>query len=34
VAWTFQLMAQMRQAIVDGRFAQFRAEVLQVWGGG
>jgi queuine tRNA-ribosyltransferase len=34
VAWTFQLMDAMRAAIVHGRFAQFRAEVLQAWGGG
>jgi tRNA-guanine family transglycosylase len=34
VAWTFQLMEGMRQAITQGRFAKFRAEVLQVWSGG
>jgi queuine tRNA-ribosyltransferase len=31
VAWTIDLMARMRQAIVDGEFAAFRRDVLTVW---
>jgi queuine tRNA-ribosyltransferase len=32
VAWTLQLMASTRAAIVDQRFANFREDVLRVWG--
>ena len=32
VAWTLALMASARQAIVDGRLAELRGEVLEVWG--
>ncbi|MFT3854759.1 MAG: tRNA guanosine(34) transglycosylase Tgt [Ilumatobacteraceae bacterium] len=32
IAWTLQLMADMRTAIADGTFAQFRDGVLAVWG--
>jgi queuine/archaeosine tRNA-ribosyltransferase len=32
VAWTIELMNQMRRAIVDGSFESFRAETLAVWG--
>jgi queuine tRNA-ribosyltransferase len=32
VAWTIQLMEQARAAIIDGKFAAFRASVLAVWG--
>lgn len=31
IAWTFQLMDAMRVAIVEGRFATLRDEVLAVW---
>lgn len=31
VAWTLALMASARQAIVEGRFAALRSEVLEVW---
>ncbi|MBK5223350.1 MAG: tRNA guanosine(34) transglycosylase Tgt [Acidimicrobiia bacterium] len=31
VAWTLDLVARMRAAIVDGRFAAMRREVLDVW---
>jgi len=31
VAWTIDLMNRMRSAIVDGRFAELRADVLTVW---
>ena len=31
VAWTLQLMSDLREAIVDGTFAARRAEVLSVW---
>lgn len=31
VAWTIDLMARMRAAIVDGTFASFRNDVLTVW---
>ncbi|MEY2741160.1 MAG: queuine tRNA-ribosyltransferase [Actinomycetota bacterium] len=33
LAWTIDLMARMRGAIVDGSFPALRAEVLAVWGG-
>ena len=32
VAWTISLMANMRRAIIEGRFQKMRAEVLSVWG--
>jgi queuine tRNA-ribosyltransferase len=32
VAWTFDLMARMRAAIIVGEFDVFRADVLEVWG--
>ena len=32
VAWTIELMNQMRRAIVDGSFASLREEILAVWG--
>ncbi len=32
LAWTLQLMATARQAIIDGSFATLRADVLAVWG--
>ena len=32
VAWTLDLMARSRAAIVAGTFADLRAEVLAVWG--
>ncbi|MDJ0767389.1 MAG: tRNA guanosine(34) transglycosylase Tgt [Ilumatobacter sp.] len=32
VAWTIDLMARMRVAILDGRFDALRADVLSVWG--
>ena len=32
VAWTFELMANMRAAIIDQTFASFRSGVLAVWG--
>ena len=32
VAWTLQLMAAARQAIAEQRFANFRVDVLRVWG--
>jgi queuine tRNA-ribosyltransferase len=32
VAWTFDLMARMRSAIVESRFASLRADILSVWG--
>jgi queuine tRNA-ribosyltransferase len=32
VAWTIELMNQMRRAIVDGTFASLREEILAVWG--
>jgi queuine tRNA-ribosyltransferase len=32
VAWTLNLMADMRSAIVAGTFQDFRAEVMGVWG--
>ena len=32
VAWTLQLMAEMRAAIAAGTFAELRAGVLAVWG--
>ena len=32
IAWTFHLVDGMRQAVVDGRFEQFRRSVLEVWG--
>lgn len=31
VAWTLALMASARHAIVEGRFAALRSEVLEVW---
>ncbi|MFZ5478455.1 MAG: tRNA guanosine(34) transglycosylase Tgt, partial [Myxococcota bacterium] len=31
IAWFAQFMAQMRQSIVDGTFAAFRARVAEVW---
>jgi queuine tRNA-ribosyltransferase len=31
LAWTFDLMARLRAAIVGGRFEQLRREVLAVW---
>lgn len=32
IAWTFQLVAGMREAIRNQRFAKFRQEVLEIWG--
>ena len=32
LSWLFDLVARMRAAIVAGRFATFRGEVLDVWG--
>jgi queuine tRNA-ribosyltransferase len=32
VAWTIELMNQMRRSIVDGTFAALRQEILAVWG--
>ena len=32
VAWTLNLMADMRAAIVAGTFGEFRAQVMGVWG--
>jgi queuine tRNA-ribosyltransferase len=32
VAWTLDLMSQVRQAIAQGRFEALRSEVLAVWG--
>ncbi len=32
IAWTFQLVAGMREAIREHRFARFRREVLEIWG--
>jgi queuine tRNA-ribosyltransferase len=32
IAWTFQLMQQMRDAIASQRLASLRADVLAVWG--
>jgi len=32
IAWTFQLVAGMREAIRERRFASFRQEVLEIWG--
>lgn len=32
LAWTLDLMARMRAAIVDGTFASLRSEILDVWG--
>ena len=32
LAWTLDLMARSRGAIVAGTFAELRAEVLAVWG--
>ncbi len=32
VAWTLELMASARQAIVEQRFIKFRDDVLRVWG--
>jgi queuine tRNA-ribosyltransferase len=32
IAWTFQLMERMRQAIVDGTFDRLRRHVLDAWG--
>jgi queuine tRNA-ribosyltransferase len=32
VAWTLALMAAMRRAIVEGRFADLRTEILGAWG--
>lgn len=32
LAWTFDLMENMRQAIVAGTFEQFRRQILTVWG--
>jgi queuine tRNA-ribosyltransferase len=32
IAWTFQLVNQMRTAIAEGRFGQLRSEILAVWG--
>ena len=32
VAWTISLMANMRRAIIEGRFQKMRTEVLSVWG--
>jgi queuine tRNA-ribosyltransferase len=32
IAWTFQLVAAMREAIRERRFASFRQEVLEIWG--
>jgi queuine tRNA-ribosyltransferase len=31
VAWTIDLMARMRTAIIDGTFDQLRAEILSTW---
>ncbi len=31
VAWTLNLMSEMRQAISSGRFAALRSEILSVW---
>jgi len=33
LAWTFALMRQMRESIINGTFAEMRREVLGVWGG-
>ena len=32
VAWTLQLMARMRAAVVAGTFASLRSDVLAIWG--
>ena len=32
VAWTLQLMRQMREAIASGEFDRLRAEIVAVWG--
>ncbi|MFM7124818.1 MAG: tRNA guanosine(34) transglycosylase Tgt [Actinomycetes bacterium] len=32
VAWTIELMNQMRRAIVEGTFASLRQEILTIWG--
>lgn len=32
IAWTLNLMADMRQAICDGTFEALRADILTVWG--
>ena len=32
IAWTLNLMAEMRQAICDGTFEALRADILTVWG--
>ncbi len=32
IAWTLDLMSQMRSAIVAGRFVSFRRDILAVWG--
>ena len=32
VAWTIELMNQMRRAIIDGTFAALRQEILTIWG--
>jgi queuine/archaeosine tRNA-ribosyltransferase len=31
VAWTIALMERMRAAIIEGRFAALRREILAVW---
>ena len=32
IAWTLQLMAEMRAAIADGTFEGLRRRILAVWG--
>ena len=32
IAWTIDLLGQMRSAIIDGTFDELRASVLSVWG--